>query len=68
MGEYRAFIIGSDGHVVLGHAFEAADDAAAVEAARLFMSSNAIEIWQLGRRVAILDTDAGKSAASPSAS
>ncbi|RXH00216.1 hypothetical protein [Bradyrhizobium zhanjiangense] len=54
---YRAFIIGEDGHICDARVIEAASDEAAVKAARRFINRHGIEIWQLGRKVAILDAD-----------
>ncbi|WP_165405315.1 hypothetical protein [Bradyrhizobium genosp. SA-3] len=43
--------------------FEAASDEAAVKAARRLINRHGVEIWQLDRKVAILDADAAQSAA-----
>jgi hypothetical protein len=57
MGDYRAFVLGEDGHIYEARAFEAASDEVAVKAARSLMNRQGIEIWQLDRKVAILDAD-----------
>jgi hypothetical protein len=60
---YRAFVIDEDGHICDARLFEAASDEAAVEAARHLINRHGIEIWQLDRKVAILDPGAVQSAA-----
>lgn len=62
MDGYRAFVIGEDGHICDKREFEAANDEAAVQVARRLRNRHSIEIWQLDRKVAILDADTGQSA------
>ena len=40
MGEYRAFILGEDGHVCEGRAFEAANDEAARKMAERLLNQH----------------------------
>ena len=54
--------IGEDGHICDKREFEAANDEAAVEVAQRLSNRHGIEIWQLNRRVAILDAGAAQSA------
>ena len=54
MKDYRAFILGSDGRIVHAQVFQAADDESAIEAAQKFAEKD-IEIWELGRRVAVVN-------------
>jgi hypothetical protein len=55
MVEYRAYIIGSDGHFYRSVALDCADDAEAVERAKQQLDGHDIELWQLDRKVAMLD-------------
>jgi hypothetical protein len=52
--EYRAYVIGSDGHFISGNEFVAADDEAASGWARQFANGHNIELWSGGRFVARL--------------
>jgi hypothetical protein len=54
MQEYRAFVIGPDGHVMLRHDFSARDDEAAKQFAQRYVDGHDIEVWQLERRIAVL--------------
>jgi hypothetical protein len=47
--EYRAYVVGLDGHFIRPHIFIAEDDAAAVENARQFVEGHDIEIWSGAR-------------------
>jgi hypothetical protein len=51
MQEYRAYIIGPDGHITERIDLLCADDDAAKERARLLVNGRDIELWQFGRRV-----------------
>jgi len=49
---YRIYIVGSDGRLQLGEAFEAPDDGAAIERAReLAAKGQSAELWEGGRMV-----------------
>jgi hypothetical protein len=60
MPEYRAYILGRDGHIQKAIEFEAVDDAVAVEQARQYVDGHDVELWQLGRRVIQLKSDQPK--------
>ena len=52
MKSYRIYIVGADGRLQLGQAFEAADDVAAVaRALELAVSGQGAELWEGGRIV-----------------
>jgi hypothetical protein len=53
--EYRAYVIGPDGHIIgLANGFVAANDDAAIERARQFVDGHDVELWSGVRLVAIL--------------
>jgi hypothetical protein len=55
---YRIYIVGSDGRLQLGQAFDAADDKAAVERAGLLaVSGQVAELWEGGRMVGQVGAD-----------
>jgi hypothetical protein len=54
MPEYRAFLVGSDGHFHSSQGLEAPDDQAAVEAAKSLVNGFDVEVWLRDRKVAIL--------------
>ncbi len=54
MMEYRAYVIGEDGHFIRAVELFCPDDKAAIEQAKLLTANHAVELWQLGRRVAQL--------------
>jgi hypothetical protein len=43
--EYRAYVIGADGHFKRSHGFDAANDDAAFKHARQFVDGLDIELW-----------------------
>jgi hypothetical protein len=54
MTDYRAYMIGPDGHF---HSFEiitAPDDETAVETAKKFVDGHDVEVWDLDRKIAVL--------------
>jgi hypothetical protein len=57
MAEYRAYLVGRDGHSKQAFDLEAADDAEAINKARQYVDGHDVELWQLGRRVIQLKTD-----------
>ena len=66
MRDYRAYILGMDGHRfvwVEGFRTDHADDAAALSAARGLSDKHDIEVWDGGRLVARLSS--GEAAVSP---
>jgi hypothetical protein len=50
-GEYRAFVVGADGHFMRSHAFIAEHDDAALKHARQFVNGYDIELWSGARLV-----------------
>jgi len=53
--EYRAYIIGPDGHIERRIDLVCADDDAAKERAKALVDGHAIELWQETRKVAQFD-------------
>lgn len=51
MKEYRAFLLGQDGHVFGAEGFEASDDGDALQKAQLLVDDHDVEVWQLARKV-----------------
>jgi hypothetical protein len=49
MTEYRAYIVGPDGHFQSFEVITAADDGTAVEVARRFVDGHDVEVWYLDR-------------------
>ena len=54
MHNYRAFIIGPDGHFKGAEVLNADDDVAALELAQRLVGRWGVEVWLLDRRVGIL--------------
>ena len=52
MQEYRAYIIGPDGHIQERIDLLCADDDAAKERAQLLVNGHDVELWQFSRRIA----------------
>jgi hypothetical protein len=52
--EYRACVIGPDGHFLGSHGFTAATDDAAFEHARQFVDGHDLELWSGARLVGTL--------------
>jgi hypothetical protein len=60
MGEYRAYILGIDGHrfvIVKEFSSNQPDDAAALSAAKQLVDGHDVELWDCGRLVARLSPD-----------
>ncbi|RXG88030.1 MULTISPECIES: hypothetical protein [Bradyrhizobium] len=55
--QYRAYLVGDDGVFRSAEAFEAASDASALTFARQFTRHGKVEVWQLGRKIAVLEPD-----------
>ena len=53
--DYRAYILGSDGHVTDRHEFWAEDDEKTKEHARQYVDGHDIELW--GKKIAKLRAD-----------
>jgi hypothetical protein len=54
MPDYRAYIVGSDGRFQGFEIIDAADDEAAVRAAKKFVDGHDVEVWQLDRKITVL--------------
>jgi hypothetical protein len=54
MTDYRAYILGPDGHFKTFEIITAPDDEKAIEAASQFVEDCAVEVWDLDRKVAVL--------------
>jgi hypothetical protein len=52
MPEYRAYIVGSDGHFSDFRVIECADDDEAMEQARQLVEGHDIHLWQRARKIA----------------
>ena len=52
MQEYRAYLIGPDGHFVKRVELVCADDEAAKEQAKSLADGHDVELWQEARRIA----------------
>ena len=52
MNEYRAYIIGPDGHIQRRIELLCADDGAAKAQAEHLVDGHDVELWQLDRRIA----------------
>jgi hypothetical protein len=52
--DYRAYIVGHDGHFKTFEVVKADDDKSAVEAARKYVDGHDVEVWDLDRKVAVL--------------
>lgn len=55
MPDYRAYLIGSDGHFYRAVAVDALDDEAAMVAARQLVDGHDVELWQRDRKIAKFD-------------
>ena len=64
MQEYRAYVVGHDGHFLRFEEFVASDDDAALQHARQFVDGHDVELWSGGRFVKRLQK-AGHSGAVP---
>lgn len=54
MTDYRAYIVGPDGHFQSFEVVIAPDDEQAIKAARQFVDGCGVEVWELDRKVAVL--------------
>ena len=64
--QYRAYLVGEDGVFRSAEAFEAPSDSSALVFASKFTRLGRVEVWQLGRKVAELDS--GQSVPPPAPS
>jgi hypothetical protein len=53
MQDYRAFVVGPDGHVLQHHEFWCANDEEAKQHARQFVDGKDVELWHRDQRIAI---------------
>jgi hypothetical protein len=56
MPEYRAYIVGHDGHFIGCEPLACTDDAEAIEKAKRLVNGHHVEVWQQARMVAKLVT------------
>jgi hypothetical protein len=54
--QYRAYLVGEDGVFRSAEAFEAPTDESALSFARQFTRHGKVEVWQLGRKIAVLES------------
>ena len=54
MPDYRAYIVGSDGHFKSSEVIIADDDGQAVKIAEKLVDGHDVEVWQLDRKIAAL--------------
>lgn len=55
--QYRAYLVGEDGVFRSAEAFEAVSDASALTFAQQFTRHGKVEVWQLGRKIAVLEPE-----------
>ena len=55
MAEYRAYVVGRDGHYLRSHAFVAADEELAIAQAKKFINVHNVELWSGTRFIARLN-------------
>ncbi|MGY4513435.1 hypothetical protein [Bradyrhizobium sp. USDA 3650] len=55
--QYRAYLVGDNGVFRSAEAFEAASDANALTFAQQFTRHGKVEVWQLGRKIAVLEPE-----------
>jgi hypothetical protein len=55
MPDYRAYLIGSDGHFHRAVALDAPDDEAAIVAAQQLIDGHDVELWQRDRKIGKFD-------------
>jgi hypothetical protein len=56
VAEYRAYLIGSDGHFCDAVPLICEDDAEAIVKAKQLVNGRDVELWQLDRKIATLKT------------
>lgn len=55
--QYRAYLVGDNGVFRSAEAFEAVSDANALIFAQQFTRHGKVEVWQLGRKIAVLEPE-----------
>jgi hypothetical protein len=56
VADYRAYVLGKAGHILMRHEFESQDDAAALNHARRYVTDYDVEVWQRDRLVSTLQS------------
>jgi hypothetical protein len=56
MPDYRAYLIGTDGHYFKSVVLDALDDTGAIAAARQLVDGHDVELWQRDRKIAKFDS------------
>jgi hypothetical protein len=54
MPDYRAYIVGTDGHFKSSEVIIADDDDGAVKIAEKLVDGHVVEVWQLDRKITVL--------------
>ena len=57
MQQYRAYLVGENGVFRSADAFEATSDASALTFAQQYTRHGKVEVWQLGRKIAVLESE-----------
>jgi hypothetical protein len=57
MNDYRVYLMGPDGHIVERIDLLCADDDAAKERAKQLVDGHDVELWQLGRQIAVFKAE-----------
>jgi len=55
--QYRAYLVGENGVFRSAEAFEASSDDSALGFAQQFTRHGKVEVWQLGRKIAVLGSE-----------
>ncbi|MCK1358929.1 hypothetical protein [Bradyrhizobium sp. 199] len=55
--QYRAYLVGENGVFRSAEAFEAPSDESALTFAQQFTRQGKVEVWQLARKIAVLDSE-----------
>ncbi|WP_407118228.1 hypothetical protein [Bradyrhizobium sp. LMG 9283] len=59
--QYRAYLVGENGVFRSAEAFEASSDSSALAFAKQFTRLGKVEVWQLGRKIAVLESEQSRS-------
>ena len=55
--DYRAYIMSADGHIMSRIDLPCADDDEAKERAKQLINGHDVELWQLGRQIAVFKAE-----------
>ncbi|MBR0959841.1 hypothetical protein [Bradyrhizobium japonicum] len=55
--QYRAYLVGENGIFRSAEAFEAPSDSSALAFAKQFTRLGKVEVWQLDRKIAVLESE-----------